>query len=171
MSNVDEKTLGFIDLCIKKIMLHLDETNNSTKLQEFNNFFVQDPSVLKIIYNTVPYNDSVKFITDYYNIGPPTAHSIESFDFHLIPGLNNIVVSVSCKCKYDESGNDKQGNNINMMGQTGTPKRALLSSAFGVFLQIIIDGNKLIQQQALANTIMAFNYNIVYKPTDSLVTV
>jgi hypothetical protein len=80
MNNVDEKTLGFIDLCIKKIILHLDETSNSTKLQEFNNFFVQDPSVLKIIYNTVPYNDSVKFITDYYNIGPPSAHKHDGTD-------------------------------------------------------------------------------------------
>ncbi|XBW37049.1 hypothetical protein QEN19_002629 [Hanseniaspora menglaensis] len=169
--SVEDKNTGFIDLCVKKILLHLDETNNNTKLEEFNNFFIQDLQNLKIVYNTVPYNDSVKFITDWYSRGPATSHSLESFDYHVIPGLGNVVVSISCKCKFDESGNDKMGNNVNSNTNVNNNKRPLYGSAFGVSIQLVLDGNKLIQQKSLNNVIMALNYCIVYKPTDSLVVV
>lgn len=169
MSDIEDKNSGFIDLCVKKILLHLDETNNSTKLEEFNNFFIQDLQNLKIIFNTVPYNDSVKFITDLYNRGPTTSHALESFDYHVIPGLGHVIVSISCKCKFDESGNDKLGNNIN--GNANNNKRPLYGSPFGVSIQLVLDGNKLIQQQSLNNVIMSLNYNIVYKPTDTLIVV
>lgn len=168
----EDKNSGFIDLCVKKILLHLDETNNSTKLEEFNNFFLQDAQNLKIIFNTIPYNDSVKFITDLYSRGPTTSHSLESFDYHVIPGLGHVIVSVSCKCKFDESGNDKMGNNINNINNnSSTSKRPLYGSAFGVSMQLVLDGNKLIQQQSLNNVIMSLNYNVVYKPTDTLIVI
>lgn len=160
-----------IEVLVKKFILLLDETDQ-TKLTELNNMF--SPADCKIIYNNVPYASAVNFLTMWVNKCPQTQHVLQLLDCHIIPGLNHAIVNINCKVKFDETGYTKlnesaliQENHVGGLNR----RRPIFGSNFGCSIQLVIDANKFLGQKDQNGVVMSFNYNIVYKPLDSLMQI
>ncbi|KAH3899974.1 related to mRNA transport regulator MTR2 [Saccharomycodes ludwigii] len=169
---------GFIELFVKKILLHLDETDQS-KLNDFYLLFDHTSPNTKIIFNSQPFDNNhvIEFIKMWNTSIVTTQHVLTSLDYHIIPGLGFIICNVNGKVRFDESGNDRLGNNsvittaqqpINnsLTSTTTVKKRPLWGPYFGVSLQIMLQER--ILNNDLNNVISGFNYSIVYQPKDSL---
>ncbi|KAF4003085.1 Nuclear pore RNA shuttling protein Mtr2 family protein [Saccharomyces cerevisiae] len=109
-----------------------------------------------------------------------TQHALTGVDYHAIPGSGTLICNVNCKVRFDESGRDKMGQDAtvpiqpNNTGNRNRPNdmnkpRPLWGPYFGISLQLIIDDR--IFRNDFNGVISGFNYNMVYKPEDSLLKI
>lgn len=164
-----------IDLFVKKVLAHLDEPNQN-KLAEFLQYF-QSPKTApqlqaaaatsKIIYNSMPFADPTIFLTMWSQQIVQTQHVLSALDYHVIPGTNTILCNVNCKVRFDESGRDKLGQDSVVGSHSNS--RPQWGSYFGVSMQVCLEDR--IFRNDFNGVITALNYQIVYKPDDSLMKI
>ncbi|CCH62968.1 hypothetical protein TBLA_0I03130 [Henningerozyma blattae CBS 6284] len=159
---------------VKKIMAHLDEPDAS-KLNSFLNLFNQSSS--KVIFNGTPFNQAMSFIELWSNSIVKTNHLLSLLDFHEIPGTNILVININGKVRFDESGRDKNGRDSIIPLNNTQPtqmnanmaNRSIWGPYFGMSLQLVIDSA--IFRNNTVGIINSFNYNLIYKPEDSLIKI
>ncbi|AMD19958.1 HCL193Cp [Eremothecium sinecaudum] len=171
-----------IENFIKKLLAHLDECNVD-KLQLFPTLF--DQHSCKIIVNSQPFAQPAAFIQTWLQQVVATQHSITSIDFHTIPGTNTVICNVNCKVRFEESGRDRSGadsailvssstpssrNNMHSKGSLPSRNQRIWGSYYGVSIQIVLHAN-IFTDNPPAGVIAGLNYNFVYKPEDSLITI
>ena len=95
---------------------------------------------------------------------------------HLDVYKRQLICNVNCKVRFDESGKDKMGqeatipiNGVPSTANTNPKHRPLWGSYFGVSLQLVVDER--IFSNDFNGTISGFNYNMVYKPDNSLIDI
>lgn len=164
------------ELFIKKILAHLDDTDPQ-KLTHFLNLF--NPTNCKVIVNATPFAQPAIFLEVWQSSVVQTQHALTAVDYHIIPGSQTMICNVSCKVRFDESGKDKMGQdsvvasnggNIGMNKTSAKPNsRPLWGSYFGVSLQLVIEER--VFNNDMNGVISGFNYNMIYKPQDSLITI
>lgn len=158
-----------LQLFIKKILAHLDETDPS-KLNSFLQLF--NGTNCKIIFNATPFAQPMQFLQMWQEGVVQTQHALNSVDFQVIPGSGTMVVNINSKVRFDESGRDKMGQDSLL--DKGAPAssgrgRPIYGSYFGVSMQLVIDDR--IFRNDFNGVISCFNYNMVYRPEDSLMRV
>lgn len=161
---------------VKKILAHLDEPDPN-KLNSFLTLFSNAGS--RIIFDSQPFPSPVEFIQFWNSSVVKTNHSLTCFDYQQIPGTNILIVNINGKIRFDETGRDKAGNDSvindnNLMGNKNKLNNAMnfrpiWGSYFGWSLQLVLE-DRLFNgdTNGIINT---FDYNIVYKPSDSLIKV
>ncbi|CCK70198.1 Mtr2p KNAG_0D04530 [Huiozyma naganishii CBS 8797] len=165
------------DTFVKKVFAHLDNTDVN-KLGDFLSLFQSGSA--KIILNSQPFGDPTQFLTLWQQQVVATQHTVQSVDFHLIPGSGMVVCNVTAKVRFDESGRDKAGVDATIRDANGsgaTPRRGAGNHTprtqwgpyFGISLQLVL--NESIYRNSFQGCINAFNYSIVYKPSDTLMQV
>lgn len=163
------------ELFVKKILAHLDDTDPQ-KLNQFLNLF--NANNCKVVFNATPFAQLPLFLQMWQTQIVQTQHALTAVDYHVIPGSQTVICNVNCKVRFDESGKDKMGQDATVL--PGEPKqqpqqkhrpasRPLWGTYFGVSLQLIVE-ERLFNNDMNA-VILAFNYNMIYKPEDSLITV
>lgn len=161
----------------KKILAHLDDPD-SNKLAQFVQLF--NPNNCRIIFNATPFAQATVFLQMWQNQVVQTQHALTGVDYHAIPGSGTLICNVNCKVRFDESGRDKMGQDAtvpiqpNNTGNRNRPNdmnkpRPLWGPYFGISLQLIIDDR--IFRNDFNGVISVFNYNMVYKPEDSLLKI
>lgn len=163
------------ELFVKRILTHLDDTD-SAKLHQFLGLF--NPNGCKVIINATPFAQPAAFLEQWETGVTQTQHALTAVDYHVIPGSNSAVFNVNCKVRFDEGGRDRAGQDASIQQQPQHPQqprnalnrtRPLWGSYFGVSLQMVVEERVLNKDPNGA--ILAFNYNMVYKPDDSLMTI
>jgi mRNA transport regulator MTR2 len=107
---------------------------------------------------------------------PLTQHSITSVDYHVIIGTGTLIVNVSGKVRFDESGKTRLGDNADVPIQ-GLPiqptsqdiTRPVWGSWFGFNANLILDES--VFQGINSELINSLNWKIVYRPDDAAVTI
>ncbi|AQZ18299.1 MTR2 (YKL186C) [Zygosaccharomyces parabailii] len=170
------------ELFVKKVLTHLDDTDPS-KLHQFLGLF--NPNGCKVIINATPFAQPTLFLEQWETGVTQTQHALTAVDYHVIPGSNSVVFNVNCKVRFDEGGRDRAGQDASIQQQpqhsqqqpqhSQQPRNALnrtrplWGSYFGVSLQMVVEERVL--SNDTSGTILAFNYNMVYKPDDSLMKI
>lgn len=169
MSNQSQTLENFV----RKILSCLDETDSS-KLHHFYQFF--NPNNCKIIFNSQPFGQPMNFLQTWQTRVVCTQHNLTLIDYHLIPGVGSLVCNINCKVRFDESGKDKAGQDSiirdsasSSISNNTSRNRHIWGTYFGVSIQLIIDER--IFNNDLNGIITGFNYNMVYNPDDSLITI
>ena len=166
---------GIVQTFVKKVLLHLDESDPQ-KLNSFLTLF--NPSGnCKIILNASPIAQPLLFLQMWQQQAVQTQHNLTSLDYHVIPGSGTLICNVGCKVRFDESGRDKTGadsivlaDNIgNTALGSNTKPRPIWGSYYGVSFQIILDDR--VFRNDFNGVITGFNYKMVYKPEDSLISI
>ncbi|CCF59371.1 hypothetical protein KAFR_0G03390 [Kazachstania africana CBS 2517] len=159
---------------VQKILAHLDNTDIN-KLNDFLSLF-KPGGASKIIFNSQPFNDPMVFLTMWQQQVVTTQHSLTSIDYHVIPGSGTLICNVNAKVRFDESGRDKAGqdsiirdNTTMTTSNNQSNRRNLWGPYFGISLQLIIDDR--IYRNDFNGVIGCFNYNMVYKPEDTLIKI
>ena len=105
---------------------------------------------------------------------PLSNHQLGSFDCHIIPGANVIMINASGKVRFDESGRSRLGEsadliNLNPAGAPAYRGRPLWGSFFGFNMNLNVE------QSVINNLdlecINTFNYRLTYKPEDSIIQI
>ncbi|EDO16117.1 hypothetical protein Kpol_1001p29 [Vanderwaltozyma polyspora DSM 70294] len=156
---------------VKKVLAHLDE-NNPQALNGFLTLF-NGSGNCKIIMNATPIAQPMMFLQMWQEQVVQSQHNLTSMDYHIIPGSGSIICNIGCKVRFDESGRDKRGQDA-IVTNTGMPNtnvnaRPVWGSYHGVSIQVIVDDRVL--RNDLNGVISGFNYNMVYKPEDSLISI
>lgn len=160
------------ELFVKKILAHLDDTDPQ-KLNQFLTLF--NPNNGKIIFNAAPFANLSLFLQTWQTQVVQTQHALTAIDYHVIPGSQTLICNVNCKVRFDESGRDKMGldatvqQNQQQQNRNRPASRPLWGTYFGVSLQLVIDER--IFANDMNGVVSAFNYNMVYKPDDSLMRI
>lgn len=102
---------------------------------------------------------------------PLTNHQINNFDCQIIPGSSTVLINVTGKVRFDESGRNRLNEladliNINLNANT---KRTVWGSWFGFYLHLVTDESILNNNQI--ESINNFDYRITYKPKDSVIDI
>lgn len=162
-----------LETFVKKILANLDEIDPQ-KLAQFLQLF--NPTHCKIILNSAPFPQPTNFLEVWQSSVVQTQHVLTSADYHIIPGTGTLICNVNCKVRFDESGKDKMGqeatipiNGVPSTANTNPKHRPLWGSYFGVSLQLVVDER--IFSNDFNGTISGFNYNMVYKPDNSLIDI
>lgn len=164
----------------KKILAHLDDPDPN-KMAQFVQLF--NPNNCRIILNATPFAQAAIFLQMWQTQVVQTQHALTGIDYHVIPGSGTLICNVNCKVRFDESGKDKMGQDatvpvqpINASGNGNGNRlndmnkaRPLWGPYFGLSLQLIIDDR--IFRNDFSGVISGFNYNMVYKPDDSLLRI
>ncbi|QLL33294.1 hypothetical protein HG536_0E02050 [Torulaspora globosa] len=162
------------ELFVKKILAHLDDTDPQ-KLNQFLNLF--NSNNCKVVFNATPFAQLPLFLQMWQNQIVQTQHALTAVDYHVIPGSQTVIFNVNCKVRFDESGKDKMGQDATvspgeqkLQHQKHRPaNRPLWGTYFGVSLQLVVEER--LFSNDMNGVILAFNYNMIYKPDDSLITV
>lgn len=107
---------------------------------------------------------------------PSTQHNITSVDYHVIVGTGTLVVNVSGKVRFDESGKTRLGETADV-AVPGLPPvtpgsaagRSIWGSWFGFNANLILDES--VFQGINSELINSLNWRVVYKPDDAAVTI
>ncbi|KAL3229552.1 mRNA transport regulator MTR2 [Nakaseomyces bracarensis] len=174
--NSNPNQFQLIDLFVKKVLAHLDETNQN-KLVEFLQLFQspkttpQATTASKIIFDSMPFADPTIFLTMWSQQVVQTQHVLSALDYHVIPtgASNTILCNVNCKVRFDESGRNKLGQDSVLENSSTMNNRPQWGSYFGVSLQICLEDR--IFRNDFNGVITSLNYKIVYKPDDSLIKI
>ncbi|SCW01849.1 LAFE_0E08614g1_1 [Lachancea fermentati] len=157
---------------VKRILTNLDETDPQ-KLAQF--LPLVNPTGCKIIVNSTPFAQPTAFLEVWQSSVVQTQHVLTAVDYHVIPGTGTLICNINGKVRFDESGKDKMGQDAvirtDNMGAGSAPAakhRPLWGSYYGVSLQIVIDER--IFNNDFNCVVSSFNYTMVYKPEDSLMT-
>ncbi|CCE61737.1 hypothetical protein TPHA_0B00650 [Tetrapisispora phaffii CBS 4417] len=164
---------GIIQTFVKKILAHLDDADPQ-RLNSFLSLFNQTGNC-KIILNGNPIAQPTEFLTAWQQQVVQSQHNLTSLDYHIIPGSGTLICDVGCKIRFDESGRNKldqdavvnptnTGTTSNAGGIKGRP---FWGPFHGVSIQLIMDDRIFKNDQN--GVITAINYNIIYKPDDSLI--
>lgn len=161
------------ELFVKKVLAHLDDTDPQ-KLNQFLTLF--NPNAGKIVFNAAPFANLSLFLQTWQTQVVQTQHALTAVDYHVIPGSQTLICNVNCKVRFDESGRDKMGldatvqqNQPQQQNRNRPTTRPLWGTYFGVSLQLVVDER--IFTNDMNGVISAFNYNMVYKPDDSLMKI
>lgn len=101
---------------------------------------------------------------------PLTNHQMSSFDCHLVPGTGLYTIIVNGKVRFDESGRSRLGETADLVQAPSNVKpRAIFGSWFGFNLNMVVDQSVATNDEA--ETINSFNYRVVFKPHDSVVSI
>lgn len=173
MSNAGNRS-QLAELFVKKILAHLDDTDPQ-KLNQFLNLF--NSTNCKVVFNATPFAQLPLFLQMWQTQIVQTQHALTAVDYHVIPGSQTVVFNVNCKVRFDESGKDKMGQDAAVSPgeqKQQQPKhrpasRPLWGTYFGVSLQLVVDER--LFSNDMNGVILAFNYNMIYKPDDSLMAV
>lgn len=117
-----------------------------------------------------PTNDSKIEFQKKWLLTPLTSHQLSSFDCHIIPGTESIVVNAGGKVKFDESGRSRLGESADLTIAGMTPMlntRPIWGSWFGFNLNLVIDLDTI--NNIELQSINTFNYRITFKPNDSVI--
>ncbi|QEU62194.1 Mtr2 [Kluyveromyces lactis] len=171
-----------VETFVKKVLAHLDEPDPA-KLEQFLQLF--NPHQCKIIFNSQPFGQAVQFLQAWQTGVVLTQHVITAVDFHVIPGTGTLLCNVNCKVRFDESGKDKNGQDSTVPandqdsqsrpGQGSINSRSLdkprpiWGTYYGVSLQLVLEDR--IFANDLNGVISSMNYTIVFKPSDSLMSI
>lgn len=176
MSNSGNNRSQITELFVKKILAHLDDVDPQ-KLNLFLNLF--NTNNCKIIFNASPFVQPTAFLQMWQTEMIQSQHALTAVDYHVIPGSQTLICNVNCKVRFDESGKNKLGQDANIPVGQPNPNasklnnrpnsRPLWGSYFGVSLQLIVDER--IFRNDMNGVISGFNYNMVYKPEDSLLKI
>jgi len=126
-----------------------------------------------VILNGNPIGGKLAF-QEYWLKFPLSQHNITSLDYHSIPGTGILVLNLSGKVRFDETGKTKLGETADLgapgaaAGGFGTT-RNLWGSWLGFNANLILDESAL--QNPNSEVINSLNWKIVYRPDDSLVTI
>ncbi|CCD24772.1 Mtr2p NDAI_0D04590 [Naumovozyma dairenensis CBS 421] len=156
---------------IKKILLHLDD-NETKNLQQFLSYF--NNTNCKIIFNGAPFAQPMIFLQMWQEQFVQTQHALTSLDYQIIPGSGTMILNINSKVRFDESGRDRLGQDAlikdgSNRGGLNNNTRPIFGSYFGVSLQLVIDDR--IFRNDFNGVISCFNYNMLYKPEDSLIKI
>lgn len=160
------------ELFVKRILTHLDDTD-PLKLNDFLSIF--NPNGCKVIINATPFAQPALFLEQWETGVTQTQHALTAVDYHVIPGSNTVVFNVNCKVRFDEGGRDRVGQDASIQQTPQQPRNALnrtrplWGSYFGVSLQLVTEERVLNNDSN--GVILTFNYNMVYKPDDSLMNI
>lgn len=176
MSSTGNNRSQITELFVKKVLAHLDDTDPQ-KLNQFLNLF--NPNNCKIVFNATPFAQLPIFLQVWQSQIVQTQHALTAVDYHVIPGSQTLICNVNCKVRFDESGKDKMGQDATVPQQpqavsqqqnrSRPTSRPLWGSYFGVSLQLVIDER--IFRNDMTGVISTFNYNMVYKPEDTLMKI
>jgi mRNA transport regulator MTR2 len=133
-----------------------------------------------VIINGNPIGGKIAF-QDHWLKFPLTQHSITSIDFHPIPGTGTLILNISGKLRFDESGKTRTGETaeVPVSGQppsqpgslqsSSLTSRNLWSSWLGFNANLIAD-ETIINNNGNAECINSLNWKVVYSPEDVLVS-
>lgn len=121
--------------------------------------------------NPIISNDSKLEFQKKWLSTPLTNHQINNFDCHIIPGTSTVLINVTGKVRFDESGRNRLNEladliNININTNT---KRTVWGSWFGFYLHLVADES--IYNNNQIESINNFDYRITYKPKDSVIDI
>lgn len=175
MSNASSNRPQIVELLVKKILAHLDDTDPQ-KLNQFLALF--HPTNCKVVFNATPFAQLPLFLQMWQQQIVQTQHALTAVDYHVIPGSQTVVCNVNCKVRFDESGKDKQGQDATVTPGQQKPaqqqrsrpaSRPLWGAYFGVSLQLVFEER--VFNNDMNGVILALNYNMIYKPDDSLIEI
>ncbi|CCH45759.1 mRNA transport regulator MTR2 [Wickerhamomyces ciferrii] len=101
---------------------------------------------------------------------PQSQHNVTSLDYHSIPGTGTLIINLSGKVRFDETGKTKLGETADLdQPQAPLDTRNFWGSWLGFNANLILD--EIALQNPNSEVINSLNWRIVFKPDDSLVTI
>ncbi|ONH65434.1 mRNA transport regulator MTR2 [Cyberlindnera fabianii] len=165
-----------LEKLIKDLFLSLDRAYTpSTPLDAYcASIFPQLKQTSPVILNGNPIGGKSAFQQHWLKF-PLTQHSVTSLDYHVIPGTNTLIVNVSGKVRFDESGKTKLGETADVdVGIPAAPTGGLsVRNIWGSWLGF--NANLILDESCLnvpnAENVNSLNWKVVYKPEDVAVVV
>lgn len=168
-----------LEQAVKDLFTTLDKqyTQNFPLYQYKASLLPQLKPVSPVILNGNPIGGKASFQEVWMKF-PSTQHSITSVDYHIIVGTGTVIVNISGKVRFDESGKTRLGETADLQIQglptgpsatTGNSARAFWGSWVGFNANLIVD--ETIFQGINNELINSLNWKVIYTPDDSAIKI
>lgn len=163
-----------LEKAVKDLLASLDKpyANNSPLEQYLGELLPQLKHTSPVVLNGNPIGGKLAFQQHWVKF-PLTQHLANSVDYHTIVGTGTVIVNVSGKVRFDESGKTRLGETadvpIHGLPPTLSQGRPSWGSWYAFNANLILD--ETVFQSVNAELVNSFNWRIVYKPEDAAVTI